>query len=216
MFRSLSLLKTIFTLLLICLIGLLGLKVYDSQYGLDNNYYTSQVKNIDWVANALNLDVKNDGSLAINDHDDRLSGQQNSLMSKSVEEKGSSNQDSNAQLVNQKKVAEPKLVNKKTKVGKANRKKATKKANKDWSKSIKPIENGRYMVVVGSYSLTSNALTQVQNLKEKGFRGAELVKFNQSALETVLLGRYQSKSQAKLVSNSLNEKHGFNSYVQTK
>jgi cell division protein FtsN len=87
----------------------------------------------------------------------------------------------------------------------------------------KPLENidemsssgGNYLVLAGAFTVMSNAEAHARRLEKMGFSNAKVALFNKGKYATVLVDRFESKSEASALVNRLTEK-GVESYVQTK
>lgn len=87
----------------------------------------------------------------------------------------------------------------------------------------KPLENidemsssgGNYLVLAGAFTVMSNAEAHAKRLEKMGFSNAKVALFNKGKYATVLVDRFESKSEASALVNRLTEK-GVEAYVQTK
>ncbi len=62
---------------------------------------------------------------------------------------------------------------------------------------------GKFMVIAGSFENPANARGLVRQLQQKGYEGAELVKFKGSRFHSVCVGRYYDKGDANDMSARL-------------
>lgn len=74
---------------------------------------------------------------------------------------------------------------------------------------------GNYLVLAGAFTVMSNAEAHAKRLEKMGFSGAKVALFNKGKYATVLVDRFESKSEASALVNRLTEK-GVEAYVQTK
>lgn len=87
----------------------------------------------------------------------------------------------------------------------------------------KPLENidemsssgGNYLVLAGAFTVMSNAEAHAKRVEKMGFPGARVALFNKGKYATVLVDRFESKSEASALVNRLTEK-GVEAYVHTK
>lgn len=87
----------------------------------------------------------------------------------------------------------------------------------------KPLENidemsssgGNYLVLAGAFTVMSNAEAHAKRVEKMGFSGARVALFNKGKYATVLVDRFESKSEATALVNRLTGK-GVEAYVHTK
>ena len=72
--------------------------------------------------------------------------------------------------------------------------------------------SGEFLVVAGNFLIESNANGMVENLKSKGYRGAQSKVFDLSQYYTVVAGQYETRSRANTISGEL-KKLGIDNYV---
>ena len=72
---------------------------------------------------------------------------------------------------------------------------------------------GNYMVVAGSFSQMINAENFVKKLKNQGYDGAEIGKFNAGKYATALAGRFDAQADAQALVAELKAK-GIEAYIQ--
>lgn len=75
--------------------------------------------------------------------------------------------------------------------------------------------DGRYMVLAGSYQQEVNAKQQAAKLRRMGYEDAEVSKFNRGAYASVLVDRFDSQSDARSLERELKNK-GIEAYVLRK
>lgn len=63
--------------------------------------------------------------------------------------------------------------------------------------------DGKYLVIIGSFSHEANAKREAKRLQGKGYESAEVVEFDQSQYFSVSAGRYNSLSSARSMKNKL-------------
>ena len=74
---------------------------------------------------------------------------------------------------------------------------------------------GEFLVLAGSFRQKINAQKEMERLRKMGFDDAKLGYFNKGSFATVVVDRYDSKSQAQSLVNQLKAK-GVESYVHKK
>jgi len=74
---------------------------------------------------------------------------------------------------------------------------------------------GRYMVLAGSYLIKDNAQNMVNKLDRLGYNNSEIVVFNMSQYHSVCASRSSSYNEAIQVSKDL-KRRGIDNYVHTK
>lgn len=74
---------------------------------------------------------------------------------------------------------------------------------------------GDYLVLAGAFTIMANAEAHAQRLQKMGFSDARVALFNKGKYATVLVNRFESKSDASSLVNRLGEK-GVESYVHLK
>ena len=74
---------------------------------------------------------------------------------------------------------------------------------------------GNYLVLAGAFTIMANAEAHAKRLQKLGFADAKVALFNKGKYATVLVGRYESKSDATALVSRLVDK-GVESYVHLK
>ena len=74
---------------------------------------------------------------------------------------------------------------------------------------------GNYLVLAGAFTVMSNAEAHAKRLQKLGFSGAQVALFNKGRYATVLVDRFENKSEANALVGKLTDK-GVESYVHLK
>ncbi|MCB9284913.1 MAG: SPOR domain-containing protein [Lewinellaceae bacterium] len=74
---------------------------------------------------------------------------------------------------------------------------------------------GNYLVLAGAFTIMANAEAHAKRLQKLGFSDAQVALFNKGKYATVLVGRYESKSDATALVGRLADK-GVEAYVHLK
>ncbi|MBK7410603.1 MAG: SPOR domain-containing protein [Saprospirales bacterium] len=83
-------------------------------------------------------------------------------------------------------------------------------------KDVEEIEGvGNYLVLAGAFTVMSNAEAHAKRLQKLGFPGAQVALFNKGKYATVLVDRFEGKSDASALVSKLADK-GVESYVHLK
>ena len=76
--------------------------------------------------------------------------------------------------------------------------------------------SGDYLVIAGAYTIKANAEKSLARVRDLGYPNAEIVQFDFSDYYSVCVARYELKSDANSVANSLKSRHSVNAYVHKK
>lgn len=222
MFRSLSIFGTLYTLAIIVLLGIMVSKVYDYYQANDGNlmaFVNEPLKFGDLngdksVKTKIAQQTTSTDSMSITNVDEnRLNVSPNTtenVENKSVKPTSSKNTESTKKPV-EKPIEKAQLVSVDD-IDKAPAK-PRKASYKTSSMRFDYSSNGSFVVLAGSFSLSSNALLRVQELQQSGFKNAQIVRFDNSVLETVMAGRFASKQEAEKLVEALKQNSGIRAYV---
>lgn len=75
---------------------------------------------------------------------------------------------------------------------------------------------GDYLVIAGAFKSEANANAEVARLKTMGYPNAEIVEFDYSDFYSVCVAKYDTRSDADAVANSIKSRSGKKAYVHKK
>jgi len=91
----------------------------------------------------------------------------------------------------------------------------TKKTQPPKTETIHSAQDGKFMVMAGSYLLKENADKMVSKLKKLGYKQSRVVIFPSSQYHSVIAGQYDVQTSAQEASSDLKRK-GIDSFVKSK
>jgi len=77
-------------------------------------------------------------------------------------------------------------------------------------------DSGDYLVLAGSFRIKSNAENEARRLRRLGYSDADVALFNRGAYASVIVGRFESLTEAQDLVRALKNQHDVNAYVQAK
>ena len=75
---------------------------------------------------------------------------------------------------------------------------------------------GDYLVIAGAFKQKANANAEVDRLQSSGYPNAEIVEFDYSDYYSVCVAKYDNRSDANAVANSIKSRSGKKAYVHKK
>ncbi len=84
------------------------------------------------------------------------------------------------------------------------------------SSSSSSSNSGDYLVIAGAYKQKANANAEVDRLQNSGYPNAEIVEFDFSDYYSVCVAKYDNRSDADAVANSIKSRSGKKAYVHKK